>query len=118
MSFGIIIKGGKGFSRHFNRELTDRAHPNGQWIHTKEDYVREMNKRGLEPYDPNRARPAQSKPYQPSKEAHEFIASVKSREDKKGQVQLSTKQQEWLRSRLSMKPLQNINTQKGGFTSD
>lgn len=116
MSFGIIVKGGKGFSRHFNRELTDKAHPTGQWVHTREDYNKEMKKRGLEPYDPSKVKETKSKPYKTSKEAHEFIQSVKNREDKNGKVELSGGQKEWLSKRLSMKPVKNSNSKRGGFS--
>lgn len=79
MSFHIIVKNSsRGFKPHFNREFCDRANPNGKMVHTKEDYVKEMKSRGLEPYDPNSIRKSEKKPYKPSKWAREITNQVQN----------------------------------------
>lgn len=84
MSFGIIIRksdytrksGAPRFQRHFNRELTDRDHPNGMMMHTKEQYYGELKRRGLEPYDPKAKDCAKVKPVTLSEDTKQTIKAI------------------------------------------
>lgn len=70
MSIGIIIRpsgysrksGAPRFVSHFNREITDKDHPDGTMMYTKDQYYGELKKRGLEPYDKNAKDCGKTKP--------------------------------------------------------
>ena len=56
MSFGIIIKGKNSsrsslrFKSHFNRSIVSQANPHGTYIHTKDQYLKELKDKNLVPY--------------------------------------------------------------------
>lgn len=119
MSFNIIIRSGNSprFKPHFNRELVDKANPHGQMIHTKEDYLKEMKKRGLEPYRPDEVKRPASKKYTPSKECREIVNYVEKNKKKDGTVQVPTKIMDFIQGSSGNKKERKIkgNTSKGGF---
>lgn len=95
------------FKPHYNTSMM-------KYYETKDSYLSDIKKHGLEPYRGETSRPG-PKPYVPSKEAHQFVESIKKRTDSKGNVHLSGNQQKYLRDRLSMKMPKNLNPNQGGF---
>lgn len=118
MSIQIIFKDNNRFKPHFNREMCDRANPNGKMIHTKEDYLREMKQRGLEPYRPQEVKQYEKKKYLPSKEAREIVSYVQAHKDKEGKVTITPKIREWIEENSGHKKARRIkgDSSKGGFS--
>jgi hypothetical protein len=76
MTFGIIIKEGSGFKRHFNRATGCR-------YDTAREYYSDIKAKGLEPYDESKVKPYVPKKYDGvSEEAKRMMNSVSY--DKKG----------------------------------
>jgi len=69
----IIIKNNtrKSFHPHFN-------HATGRYYGTREEYLSDLKRRGLEPADPKNVQKRQQKKYTPSKWARDIIRSVQS----------------------------------------
>lgn len=74
----------------------------GKFVHTKSEYLGEMKKKGLEPYDKSFVEPT-PKSYTPSKKAHEIVSYIKRNTDKEGKVHLSTKIKEEIGAYLPKK---------------
>ncbi len=62
----------------------------GKDIRSAKEYVDELKKRGLEPYDKNSKMPEQ-KAYTPSKRCHEMTEYIRKHTDKNGNCKLSGK---------------------------
>lgn len=62
----------------------------GKDIRSAKEYVDEMKKLGLEPYDKNAKMP-EAKTYKPSKRCHEMTEYIRKHTDKNGKVKLSGK---------------------------
>ena len=61
------------FKPHYNREL-------GKRYYSAKDYVADMKKSGVEPYNPSTvAKREESKPYQQSEWAKEMVRDIKNR---------------------------------------
>lgn len=68
----IIIKNGtKHFQPHFNRTM-------GKYYGDKTEYLSDMKKRGLEPYNPNNVQKRERKEYKPSQWAKDIVRQVES----------------------------------------
>jgi hypothetical protein len=97
------------FKPHYNSSMC-------KYYGNKEDYYGDLKKYKLEPYRGEIKRDP-PKPYVPSKEAHEFVESVRRRTEKRGNVELSGNQRKYLSERMSMRPIsKNLNPKKGGFS--
>lgn len=72
MSFGIIIKNGtKHFAPHFNRTM-------GKYYGDKHEYLSDMKKQGMEPYNPENVKKREKKSYTPSTWARKIVRQVES----------------------------------------
>ena len=60
------------FEIHYNREL-------GKKYYDKREYLSDMKKAGLEPYDPSRVKKREDKPYERSEWAREMHKDIKDR---------------------------------------
>ena len=73
MSVSIIVRKSSNsmrFKPHHNHAL-------GKYIGTKEEYVKELKSRGLEPFKPGQAHQPVTKPYTPSKWARSMVETIK-----------------------------------------
>ena len=77
MSFGIIIRGknqpsqSKRFRPHVNVAT-------GKYHHTKEDYLAEVKRQNLVPYNPEDYKGRKEKEYKVSEDAHYVVQKIKS----------------------------------------
>jgi len=62
----------------------------GKDIRSSKEYVDELKKQGLEPYDKN-SKMSEQKTYKPSKRCHEMTEYIRKHTDKNGKVKLSGK---------------------------
>lgn len=102
------------FKPHYN-------HAFGKYIHTKDDYLKEMKRTGSEPFDPSRV-PKRDEPriYKPSKWAHDMMRAAKRNTDKDGNVHLSGAMKEELRKANMVMPQKmnidpRMNVKQGGW---
>ena len=81
MSITIISRkyGKPRFKPHYNRS-TER------YYGTEKEYTKDLKDRGLEPYNPNDVKEPTSKPYAPSKWAHEMVEAGKGKGGRVGDV--------------------------------
>ena len=89
----IFVKkhsGSKAFRPHYNRVM-------GKYYNTKDDYLGDMKKHKLEPYNPDDVPKQKRKDYKPTEEYLKFAQSIKSRTDKDGNIELSGCQKEFIR---------------------
>lgn len=77
------------FKPHYNRAM-------GKKYYTKKDYLGDMKKMGLEPYDPSKVKKVESKPYQPSEKARRMISSLQK--DKQGNYIVGDRYKDELRN--------------------
>lgn len=118
----IIVKktaSHSAFRPHFNR-ATDR------YYHTKEDYLGDLKKRGLEPYKPGAAEKAVKKTdHKASEWAKDMVRAVHNApKDKKGRPMLGERWHKSLEKKgvsIRKKPdsskASGLNTKEGGFTA-
>lgn len=97
------------FHPHMNHAL-------GHYVHTRKDYLRSMKEKGLEPFHVV-TRP-ESKPYKPSRWAHDMVRTIKRSTDKDGKVHLGSVALSQLQSNLKAVPKELLKLKeniKGGF---
>ena len=96
------------FERHFNRAM-------GKEYHTSKDYVRDMKKMGLEPYNPKAVKTRERRDYTPSKECREVTAAAVKQLKETGKVSGAVR--DWVAKTGSMKatPERLKNETKGGI---
>lgn len=76
----IIIKNGsKHFSPHYNSTL-------GKYYGDKREYLSDLKKRGLEPYDPKSVKKREVRKYKPSQWARDIVRAVESSGHVSGRV--------------------------------
>lgn len=113
MSFGIIIRSNsrKSFHPHYNRAI-------GKYIHTREDYMKEMKDKNYVPYDPT-VEP-KAKPYSPSPWAHSMANQIKNDTDSRGNYKPSGSFLNELEKAGGLKKapdqIASLDSKAGGFT--
>lgn len=65
------------FKSHFNRELCDKENPNGKWIGTRAEYLKELKEKNLVPYNKSDYSKTTEKPIKISKEAHQAVEHIR-----------------------------------------
>lgn len=100
------------FAPHFNRSL-------GHYVHTKDDYLKSMKAKGMEPMTTSENTPNR-KEYKQSAWAKDVVKAVKSQTDSKGNFKPSGSLMKELNKTGVTKPLHkhaplNVSTDKGGF---
>ena len=59
------------FKPHMNTTM-------GRYYHTKEDYLKDLKAKGLEPFQPGAAKEPAKRPYTPSRWARDMVNSIKN----------------------------------------
>jgi len=113
----IIIKN----YEHFNTALPNWDTPKGKYIRTKEQYDRAVKEAGMVKYTGEEKSP-KLKDYELSSKSRAIIASVKGKADKRGNVKLSDREIDALKSMgaigKEIKPYMKSgkrSTKSGGF---
>jgi hypothetical protein len=81
----IIVKGKttEKFYPHYNRSL-------GTFVHTKEDYLKEMKKGGFVPYEKDKDYEPKLQKARISEDTRHMVAHIKANTDKEGRFRPST----------------------------
>ena len=94
------------FHPHMNHAL-------GHYVHTKDDYLKSMKEKGLEPFHEAKAQPKRT--YKSSDWAHDMVRAIKRRTDKDGNVHLGSVARDQLQSNLKAVPKDIRDKLQGGF---
>lgn len=109
MSFGIIVKN----YEHFNRSLPKWDCAKGKYIGSKAQYEKACRDAGLVPFEKSDYKESTPRKASYTKDAVEFLESVKSVADSKGNVKLSDNQINYMVEKGIIKDRDKISIPRG-----